>query len=233
MWKNYSVNLRGEINLANFLTLLNGLAEFLSILFILDGDFDTPPKLILVAVLLDGLDGRVARFLDRSGEMGRELDSLADIVSFGVAPALLIYQSKLLVEGHLGAVAASSVVIAGIIRLARFNVIKTGEHFLGLPIPATGFFLTLYATLDLTSPLAFTGGVIALSLLMVSNVKYPSLKTRRSLGTEGLTLGICSLVLLIALTATTTYPIFKTLILAPIIAYIALGPLTHRIFRKT
>ena len=73
MWLNGSIRLREEINLANFLTLLNGLVGFLSIIFILEGDVESPLKLILFATILDGLDGRVARLFNRTSELERSL----------------------------------------------------------------------------------------------------------------------------------------------------------------
>lgn len=233
MWLNGSIRLREEINLANFLTLLNGLVGFLSIIFILEGDVESPLKLILFATILDGLDGRVARLFNRTSELGKELDSLADIVSFGVAPSLLVYQSQLLVDGYLGMLGASSLVIAGIIRLARFNIVKIGEYFVGLPIPAVGCFFALYLMSNVEMPpQIFTGIVIVLSLLMVSNLKYPSFKARHDLLMQGITLGTCSAMLLMLLAATTSHSIFKMLVLVPFVAYIVLGPLIQRMFRK-
>ncbi len=233
MWQNGPIRLREEINLANFLTLLNGLVGFVSIVFTVEGDVESPLKLILFATVLDGLDGRVARLFNKTSELGKELDSLADIISFGVAPSLLVYRSQLLVGGYLGMLVASSLVIAGIIRLARFNIVKVGEYFVGLPIPAVGCFFALYLMSNLEmSPQIFTGIVIILSLLMVSNLKYPSFKARHSLLMQGITLGTCSLILLMLLAATTSHSIFKILVLVPFVAYIVLGPLIYRMFRK-
>jgi len=233
LWRNGSIRLREEVNLANLLTLLNGLVGFFSIVFVLEGDVKSSLKLILLATILDGLDGRVARLLNKTGELGKELDSLADIISFGVAPSLLILQSKLLVNGYLGTITASSLVIAGIIRLARFNIIKIGEYFIGLPIPAAGCFLALYLMSSVeTPPQVFTGIVVILSLLMISNLKYPSFKARHGLLMQGITLGTVSLILLMLLATMTSYSIFKMLVLVPFVAYIVFSPLIYRVFRE-
>lgn len=152
--------------------------------------------LILLACIFDLLDGRVARMGGRESPFGREFDSLADIVSFGVAPAFLVHRIVLkdVFSDHpqLGWFIASVYLICGAFRLARFNCLATmgngggGKEFLGFPIPAAA---GLVASLTLflfwledrgftQSPLRFLlpGLLIFLSAMMVSEVKYPSFK---------------------------------------------------------
>lgn len=135
--------------------------------------------LICFAVFFDVMDGRVARSLGGSSVFGEELDSLADAISFGVAPAFLIYAAYIGLEGGVwGAVASSFFALCGVLRLARFNVTHVpAGPFQGLPIPAAGLTLAAFviAGFPLT-PLAaivimfFTGG------LMVSSVPYCNAK---------------------------------------------------------
>jgi len=140
---------------------------------------NTAALLVIIAMLLDGLDGRVARALNAQSEFGKELDSLSDVISFGVAPAFIMYQAAF--QGLPPALAWAVTAIfpiCGALRLARFNV-KDGipGYFIGLPIPAAGgvlatlalFHTELHYSLLLLSTLA-------LSFLMVSNMKYPNFK---------------------------------------------------------
>ncbi|MFC4601560.1 CDP-diacylglycerol--serine O-phosphatidyltransferase [Cohnella hongkongensis] len=140
---------------------------------------NTAALLVIIAMLLDGLDGRVARALNAQSEFGKELDSLSDVISFGVAPAFIMYQAAFQgVSPALAWIVTAIFPICGALRLARFNV-KDGipGYFIGLPIPAAGgvlatlalFHTELHYSLLLLSTLA-------LSFLMVSNMKYPNFK---------------------------------------------------------
>lgn len=98
---------------------------------------------IIISMILDGLDGRVARMTNTSSKFGVEFDSLADIVAFGVAPAMLVYFYIGQYYGRLGIVVCALFVIFGAIRLARFNITVSSEpqFFIGLPIPSAAAFL--------------------------------------------------------------------------------------------
>lgn len=140
---------------------------------------------ILIAMVFDGLDGRVARFTKTSSVFGLQYDSLADVISFGMAPAVLVYMWVLKPFGRLGWMAAFLYLLCGALRLARFNVTKPdlrGNQFIGLPIPAAAGVLAsiiiafedLFATrLD---PMIMVGVVYLLAFLMVSNLRYPAFK---------------------------------------------------------
>lgn len=136
--------------------------------------------LILIGMVLDGIDGRVARALHAESAFGKELDSLADIVTFGVAPAAIMYVVILNHLGWMGLFTALLFPICGALRLARFNVQqKTSNYFVGLPITAAGGILatmSLYNNLLTPSAIILPTGMMCLSLLMVSSARYPNFK---------------------------------------------------------
>jgi CDP-diacylglycerol--serine O-phosphatidyltransferase len=149
-------------------------------------------RLILLAFAFDSLDGLLARITKKLSQFGREFDSLADIVSFGVAPAFLVYRVVLWQFTRSGWVVAADYLLCGGIRLARFNVLSArpspshGREFIGLPIPSaaamvvrvTMFILWLQGhDRDLgASRWVLPGLMVLLSILMVSNVHYPTFK---------------------------------------------------------
>ena len=130
---------KGIYILPNLFTLGNMLCGFYSIISTIEGRFHHAAVAIFIAALADGLDGKIARLTKTCSRFGVEFDSLADLVSFGVAPALLIYIWALRPYQRVGWLAAFLFVICGALRLARFNVqVYTSEnkYFTGLPIPA-------------------------------------------------------------------------------------------------
>lgn len=170
-------------------------------------DFFRAAILLCFAMLFDLLDGRVARMTRTQSAFGLQIDSLADIVSFGVAPSLLIYKWVLYRHPTAGLLTAFLFTACGAIRLARFNVLsstamgaaaKPGRHIIGLPIPpASGILISLLlanhavggALGDERYTAALFAITIALSLLMVSNVKFRSFKDMKfNLGTVVLVL---------------------------------------------
>jgi CDP-diacylglycerol--serine O-phosphatidyltransferase len=146
---------------------------------------------IFFAMFFDAFDGRVARMTKTQSDFGMELDSLADVVSFGAAPALLVYKWALAPLGEVGLVISFSFAACGALRLARFNVLAirgdkgSSRFFVGLPIPlAAGAIVSLViahyrqfeAATDASARLPIAGVVILLSFLMVSTVKYRTFK---------------------------------------------------------
>ncbi len=130
---------RGVYLIPSLFTSGNLICGFFSLISTFNGEFFQAAIFVILAHLLDGLDGYVARLTKTTSQFGVELDSLADLVSFGVAPAVLVYYWALVPWGTWGWLAACLYVVCGALRLARFNVqIKTVEksHFVGLPIPA-------------------------------------------------------------------------------------------------
>lgn len=167
-------------SIPNMFTIGNLVLGIISIIFSFNGEVNSAALLVIIAMLLDGLDGRVARALNVTSEFGKELDSLSDVISFGVAPAFIMYQAAFMetTPPALAWIATAIFPICGALRLARFNV-KAGVpgYFIGLPIPAAGGVL---ATLALFHNELHVGlllvSSLALSFLMISNMKYPNFK---------------------------------------------------------
>ncbi len=200
-------------NIPNFITSLNLTSGFIAIIYATNGDITTASWLILAAMIFDFLDGFSARLLKAYSDIGKELDSLADVVSFGVAPAIIIHhllnESLVNTGSAIGTSASiSSVVILLIpaimpacaaLRLAVFNVDTTqATTFRGLPTPANALavisvILAGHYTQSevikyvIGSPVIITGLTILLSLLMVSRIPFLSLKIKdlRIKGNEG------------------------------------------------
>ncbi|ESU33746.1 CDP-diacylglycerol--serine O-phosphatidyltransferase [Bacillus sp. 17376] len=164
----------------NMFTLGNLYCGFLSIGFAANGQFNNAAILILIGMMLDSMDGRLARMLKADSQLGKELDSLADIVTFGVAPSFLVYYTYFYQFGLLGLMVAGLFPLFGAYRLARFNIStdkSSLNYFIGVPITAAGgimAILTLFGNLipNIVTTVVFT----ALSFLMVSRIRIPSFK---------------------------------------------------------
>lgn len=163
----------------HLLTLINLSAGFMSIVLTGREQYVAAAWIIGISLVADGLDGRFARWLKAEGEFGKQLDSLADIVAFGVAPSYLLLETHLHVYGWWGLAIAVAFPIAGALRLARFNLLQATGTFYGVPITVAGTFLAaLYAsTVDLR-PEVWVATPCVLALLMVSNIRYPDFKKR-------------------------------------------------------
>lgn len=163
----------------NMLTASNLVFGVIAIIYTLQDNFSLAALFIFVAMVADGLDGRVARFFKVSSDFGKELDSLCDLVSFGVAPAVLAYRFMLQDLGVWGMSIAAMFATCGALRLARFNVnvgIVKG-HFMGVPIPAGGCTIATFTLIGLKPPVwVFAIMVVIVGLLMVSTIKYPDFK---------------------------------------------------------
>ena len=176
---------RGTSILPSLFTTGNLFLGFWAIIRAFDGQAVEAAPLIAGAIVLDMLDGRIARLTGTTSEFGAQLDSLADAISFGVAPALLAYRWALDEIPRLGWLTAFLFAMCGVLRLARFNVQKhttDTRYFVGLPIPAAAGQL---AAVIAFAPARVTGwvhGLFALLLvtvlafLMVSTLRYPSFK---------------------------------------------------------
>ena len=126
----------------NAITLMNFALGFFSLFLTMEGLFREAAYAIFGAMAMDGLDGRLARRFNTVSEFGKELDSLSDLVSFGVAPALLAYTVNLFHFGRVGQIIAMVFALCGAFRLARFNVLNVETHFVGVPITICGPVLT-------------------------------------------------------------------------------------------
>ncbi|MBS4025991.1 MAG: CDP-diacylglycerol--serine O-phosphatidyltransferase [Clostridia bacterium] len=159
----------------NIFTLANLFLGFLALIYTMEGLFQLAASLILVSVVLDGLDGKVARKLGTTSNFGKELDSLADLVSFGVAPAILIYAFILQPDlGIAGLFMAVLFALCGAVRLARFNTLNITTHFLGVPITVAGGIIALVILVGSQLPgWIFALITLSLAFLMVSSIKLP------------------------------------------------------------
>ena len=168
----------------NLFTAMNMFSGFFSIISASQGNYTYAGWLIIIAAIFDTLDGFMARLTKSSSELGVELDSLSDIVSFGAAPSFLLYTTYFNQFETFGVIISSLPMIAGGFRLARFNVQLVGfdkSYFTGLPIPSSALtivcFILSYYNNGYPEPLdqIIIPMVLLLSFLMVSRVKYDTI----------------------------------------------------------
>jgi CDP-diacylglycerol--serine O-phosphatidyltransferase len=184
--KNREDRRRGIYVLPNLVTTAGLFCGFYAIIAAISGNFYQAALSILIAAVLDGLDGRIARLTRTTSAFGIQYDSLSDLIAFGLAPGVLVFLWALKPFNRFGWMAAFLYVVCGALRLARFNVqtgIISNKYFVGLPIPASA---TIVATTILfiyqiggtgsTGYLAVLIMIYILSFLMVSNIPYPSFK---------------------------------------------------------
>lgn len=184
----------------NLFTVANMALGFFAVTAALDGRWIAAPTAIFLGHVMDILDGRIARWMGFSSRFGGEFDSFADWISFGIAPAVLVYVLALKDFGKLGFLLCFFYVLCGAIRLTRFNLKalegdSSGAHFSGLPIPGAGGFLAILVLLFGLSDTGHQGRtmnliyrqvpylreaipviVFGLALLMVSKVQYSTFK---------------------------------------------------------
>jgi CDP-diacylglycerol--serine O-phosphatidyltransferase len=178
---------RGVSLLPSLFTMGNMFCGYACIVYAMRGDFDTAAPFIGFAVVLDMLDGRIARLTGTSSDFGVEFDSLADVISFGVAPAMLSFAWALQPLGRLGWAAGFLFVAAAAMRLARFNIQSAAggdkRYFVGMPspaaaaIPAATVWAYPYAITDYRAALPALAMVVIPALLMVSTIRFRSFKT--------------------------------------------------------
>lgn len=222
----------------NLITTASLFAGFFSIVSAIDGNYLTAAWAIMASLVLDGLDGKVARATGSQSRFGVEYDSLSDLVAFGVAPALLAFFWALKPVGRLGWLAAFLFVACGALRLARFNVqveeVGT-KHFVGLPIPAAASVIATSVMfmdqLGYPGPIAIEWPavlmVFVLSFLMVSNINYLSFKELGVAKLKSFNWLVATLLLFILVAVQPKIMFF--LVLA---TYVLLGPLGANLMAK-
>ena len=207
----------------NFFTLLGLCAGLTSIRMGIEGRYDIALAAIVFAAFLDGIDGRVARLLKASSRFGAELDSLADFVNFGVAPAFLIFNWGLSGAKSIGWICVMMFALASALRLARFNAALDEERprwqsnfFIGMPTPAAAIAVMLPIYLDSSGLLDVRGNplliratlvyVMAIAVLMVSNIPtYSGKLIGERIGREWVLPAIFAAIGFVALLVTYTY----------------------------
>ncbi len=216
-------------------TIASLFCGFYSIVAAIKGDFVIAANTILIAAIFDGLDGRIARLTGTTSTFGMELDSLCDLVSFGVAPGLLAYMWALKPFGRYGWLAGFLFVATTALRLARFNTQHTGtsKHFVGLPCPAAAamissavlfsHYLGIEGTVNHISLLFL---VYILSYLMVSTHLYYSFKQTDSKKSRAFQLLVGTLLLFILVAAEHEVMLFLIFSL-----YISSGPF-YAVYRR-
>ena len=180
---------RGIYLLPNILTTFGLFSGFFAIILATKGQYAESAIAIFIAMLWDGLDGRVARLTNTQSEFGEQYDSMADMVSFGVAPALLMYFYLFEGLGKIGWIGAFVYVAAGSLRLARFNTqigVQDKRYFQGLPSPAAAALIAgLVWAKEMMGPSVYDDQfliigswiiLVSAGILMVSNIRYYSFK---------------------------------------------------------
>lgn len=167
----------------NTVTAANIAVGFISLLAAAAGQFDLAAYLLVAAILLDAADGRIARLLNATSKFGQEMDSLSDALSFGVAPAFLVHQAILLPMRGFGVVVSLIYLLAGVYRLARFNMTSDAHAksrtTTGVPIPvAAGYMIVLVLMREHFSPAAAAAVVLLMAMLMVSRIHLPEFHGR-------------------------------------------------------
>lgn len=219
----------------NTITAMSLLSGFLSIIFTSKGDFQLAAVMIFAASIFDLIDGIVARLLKTTSQFGVELDSLADVVSFGAAPSFLIYSFHFYKLDTLGILISALPLIFGAMRLARFNSqieeIETKGDFKGLPIPLAAITIAMFVYYvhnngEFFNPLYYISIplIVLLSLAMVSNIRYSAFPKLNRTTLKGkpiyLVLAVVGLVLTFLTDGTALFYIFLGIVLFGIFRHV-------------
>ena len=205
----------GIFIIPSLLTTVNLFFGFYSIIAVLKSDYTTAAVAILIAMLFDVFDGKIARLTNSTSRFGVEYDSLSDLASFGIAPGLLIYTWGLNAYGKIGWLAVFLYVACGAMRLARFNTLTSGagggglRHFTGLPIPAAAGLIATTVIFDHhilqmgkeVRPVVILLMTYVLAYLMVSSIPYRSFKEAHMAEKRPLSSLIAAVLVLIVIVA--------------------------------
>ncbi len=212
----------------NFISLSSILAGFISIVMSGYGEIKFAASMIILGALFDSLDGIVARKLMAENQIGKEIDSLADVITFGVAPAYLLYQATLYKFGNLGIFVSGLLPMLAALRLARFNVRPTINFFEGLPSTSAGLSIAILQGYYryYFSPIFYLLFGLTISLLMITKFHYfkPSKININSF--------IKKNALIVSLLFASLFLFFKWTILLLLFGYILSGIFKGLIFNK-
>ena len=176
-----NTKMKSFIAISDVISLLNMSSGFLSIISSINHEFKIAAILMIIAIMFDSVDGWVARKTNRQDTLGfgKNIDSLSDIVSFGVAPAVFIYSSINTTSSIFQTIVilvSLMIVVCGVLRLTRYNVIAgkiDTQDFIGFPIPAISFAIATFYLSGLYNPYIALILSIVISILMISNIRYP------------------------------------------------------------
>jgi len=235
---------RGIYLLPNLFTTAALFSGFYAIVAAMQGSFDSAAMAIFIAILMDSLDGRVARLTNTQSEFGAQYDSLSDMVSFGIAPALVVYSWSIHTLGKIGWLVAFLYTATAALRLARFNVqtlVVDKRFFVGLPSPAAA--AVVAGWVGVAHQLALSPQVwtiitslltVAVGLLMVSSVHYASFK---QFSLHGKVPFIAALIVLLVFMAVSVDP--PVVVFSLFLIYVCSGPVLavrrwwrHRLYIK-
>ena len=232
-----TIRRRGIYLLPNLFTTGALFAGFYAITSAMGGQFSTAAIAIFAAMILDGLDGRVARLTNTQSEFGAQYDSLSDMVSFGAAPALVMYLWAFSSLGKLGLFAAFIHMAGGALRLARFNTQLTSadkRYFQGLPSPAAAAILAgfIWFSLEHGYPVEIVIYIgialtITTGLLMVSNFRYSSFK---EIDLKGKVPFFVAIAVMLAIAFIMAQP--QTMLFLLFLGYAISGPVVTLVIRK-
>ncbi|MCA6071106.1 MAG: CDP-diacylglycerol--serine O-phosphatidyltransferase [Endomicrobium sp.] len=248
---------KGIYIIPSLFTCGNMSCGYLSVMSSIDGDFTKAAWLLVLAIVCDIMDGRVARLTSTTSEFGIQLDSLSDLVSFGVAPSVMMYQLVLNKMGKIGMTIAVLFVLCSGLRLAKFNVQAkdnvTHASFMGLPTPASAglliSFVLSYELLDPGQSLTFKTipllmknmpiffktmpvVMIILSWLMVSNVQYVSFKKMNLSKPKAFRLLVLIIILIFLMIAFPQNIIFVLFILYALSGIVFTGARCYRAYQR-
>jgi len=228
---------RGIYVLPNLFTTMNLFCGFYAVIAAFDGNFVQAAIAIIVAGIFDNMDGKIARATHTASRFGVEFDSLADLISFGLAPGLMVYLWALRPFGRLGWLAAFLFMACGALRLARFNTQVgsiSSDYFVGLPIPAAAVMnavtVLIYRKCGLdprATPILILIMLYVLSFLMVSTIRYNSLKKAELFRKMKFNVLVAFMLILIFIAAQPSIALFVIAL-----GYVASGPFYFAKSRK-
>lgn len=202
------------IGIPDLFSIINASFGFLSIIMILEGSMGAACQLMLLAVIFDSIDGWVARRIKRGDDegFGRNVDSLSDIISFGLAPALFIYSTTSF--RYINILVSLLIMTCGILRLSRFNVIANvkKDAFIGLPIPVMAIVVSSLYLSGIFNECIILIISTLMSLIMISSLEYPKISTKNG--------AIVVILLILTIVTGPKLKIFATTLLVLIMAYI-------------
>jgi len=209
-------------------TMANIVCGFIALISVSEGEILTSCWFIILAAFLDMLDGKVARLADAHSRFGVELDSLADFLSFGVAPAVMVFAVKLEAMGKWGWIISAVYIMAASYRLARYNVLASSDekkNFLGLPVPGAALAIVTYVifSFEIWGSLEYSQFLVTMmilfSALMVSQIEYDTVPDRLRRRSERVK-GALALIVVLALIYNPQLTLFPVMAI-----YIASGAL--------